>query len=235
LPYAGGSSAVYRQWPDLLPDDVELLAVQLPGRGGRFREELATDLVALVRNLAEDVVSFTDKPYVVFGHSMGALLAFELCRRLRSLGAAPPLGLVVAGSLGPRRRAAARTTTHTLPDDELIALLRRWRASPPEVLANAEYMRLALPMLRSDFRICETYRYEDEPPLEVPLIVLGGTDDRLAVPVHLDEWRLETTGPVTVELVAGGHFFVTSARQAVIDLILSKAFGAHEGQRPRRG
>ena len=224
LPYAGGSSAMYRPWDDRLPGAIELLAVQLPGRGGRIRDPFPDTLPELVGQMAEGLASFLDKPYAVFGHSMGALLGFELCRALRAIGAPTPRALIAAGSPGPRYRARWHTSAYQLPDEQFARILKDFSATPPELLANEEFMRLALPMLRYDFRLCETYVYRPDQLLALPIVVIGGDDDPFTYPEPLKEWSFETTAQVKVCRVRGGHFFVNTSREEVIDLVVREAF-----------
>jgi medium-chain acyl-[acyl-carrier-protein] hydrolase len=220
LPYAGGSSATYRHWSAHAPEDVEILAIQLPGRGSRFREPLPDSMDELVAALVPGIRRLLDRPYAIYGHSMGALIAFELCRALRKESLRAPAVLIVSGSPGPRTRAAHPTTSHQLPDERFVELLRRFNGTPPAVLESAELMRLTLPMLRSDFKISETYRYRTERPLDVPIVALAGDQDRLCPPSRAMEWQEESTHTVACHAFSGNHFFLHEHAAAVVHLIL---------------
>jgi surfactin synthase thioesterase subunit len=160
---------------------------------------------ALSQELARHAL---DRPYVLLGHSMGGLLAFEIARALRSRGKGPPILLVVSGCRPPHTIAFKQTVSN-LPDAELMAVLQdRYGGIPPAVRDNPELQKLLLPVLRADFQMVESYRYVDQSPLGVPMLVLGGTDDTVVSPGQLVEWRRYTTQECNVRLLPGGHFFV---------------------------
>ena len=142
FPYAGGSAVVFRSWPEALPSNVEVVAVQPPGRGARIMEAPFTSLTPLVEAVAEAMRPQLDKPFAFFGHSLGALISFELTRRLRSLGAPQPARLFVSGTGAPQLGQANRPI-HALPDSELMEALRNLNGTPAEVLDNAELMQFS--------------------------------------------------------------------------------------------
>lgn len=235
FPYAGGSAASYAHWQAALPERVEVCALQLPGRGSRFHEAPAASLPALVDALADVVAGQGTLPFAFFGHSLGGLLAFETARRLRTLGAPQPVHLFVSGTSAPARRGAARGL-HALPDAALVEELRRYNGTPPEVLANAELMALVLPALRADFALAERYRYEPAAPLDVPLTVLAGADDRVAPPAQADGWRDETRAAFRQLRFDGDHFFIHAQSPAVIGCVSRLLDGDDDGsQRHVRG
>jgi medium-chain acyl-[acyl-carrier-protein] hydrolase len=216
LPYAGGAASGYRSWADLLPADVEVCPVQLPGRGSRFREAPFRRVADLVAALAEGLLPLLDLPFALFGHSMGALVAFELARELRRRGAHAPSLLALSGHQAPRRPAPEPPFSH-LPDAEFLAeVRRRYDGIPPEVLAEEELLRLLLPVLRADIEVLESYAYAPEGPLDCPVSCFGGENDPHVSLADLQAWRDETSGPLRVRTFAGGHFFVESARDEVL-------------------
>ena len=216
LPYAGGAASVFRSWAEMLPADVEVCPVQLPGRGSRFREAPFRKVADLVPALAEGLLPLLDLPFALFGHSMGAVVAFELARELRRRGEVAPVLLALSGHQAPLRPDAEPPFSH-LPDAEFLEeVRRRYDGIPPEVLAEEELLQLLLPVLRADIQVLETYAYVKEPPLDCPISCFGGEDDPHVSLADLEAWRDETCGPLQVRTFPGGHFFVESARAAVL-------------------
>ncbi|WP_445231445.1 thioesterase II family protein [Duganella rhizosphaerae] len=214
FPYAGGSAGVFSQWRKRVDGDIEVCAVQLPGRGTRFHELPVRDLDLLVDVLAERIAGQPPLPFAFFGHSLGALVAFEVSSRLQEIGGALPLGLMVSGCSSPRLREPPENL-HLLPKDELIRALQNYQGTPAEVLNNAELMELVLPVLRADFALAERYQYVPRPPLAMPIAVLAGRDDEYTTLEQVDAWRLETTGTCEVHWFDGHHFFLQKQADAV--------------------
>src|SRR6185437_8848497 len=164
FPYAGGGPAIYRLWPQNLPTDVEICVAQLPGRGTRMREQPFTNLDALVQAATEAIKPLLDKPFALFGHSMGAMISFELARRLREQGQPQPSYLFISGRRAPQL-PNDDPLSYNLPDTELRQELLRLNGTPKEVLEHPELMELMLPLLRADFSVVETYEYRPGVPL----------------------------------------------------------------------
>ncbi|MDH0300796.1 MULTISPECIES: alpha/beta fold hydrolase [unclassified Pseudomonas] len=209
LPYSGASAMVYSRWRRKLPAWLQVRPVELPGRGARLGEPLQTDMQALARQLAAEQRLATSTPYALLGHSLGALLAFELAHELQALGCPPPVALFASGTAAPTRREDYERGNWRDPksDVELIDELRTLQGTPEEVLANEELMSLTLPVLRADFLLCGRYAYRQRAPLRCPLHVLGGESDR-ATQEQLQAWRRETLGDFSLQLFPGGHFFI---------------------------
>lgn len=217
FPNAGGSASAFRPWgrDGRLPARVELCCVQLPGRESRLREPPFVRVPPLLDALEEALAPELDRPFAFFGHSMGTIVAFELAHRLRERGGPEPRLLVMSGRQAPH--LPDDDPVHGLPDDELIARLRAYRGTPPEVLAHPELMALVLPTLRADFELVETYRPpEGRPPLAQPITVFGGEEDEDASAEELAAWGELTTGRCAVRTFPGGHFFVHEERDAVL-------------------
>jgi medium-chain acyl-[acyl-carrier-protein] hydrolase len=225
FPYAGVGASVYRPWPADLGPSFEVLGVQLPGREGRFTEPPFTRLEPLLRALLPAILPFLDRPFAFFGHSLGALVSFELCRHLRRASGPLPVHLFVSG-----RRAVQwqlhEEPLHTLPDAELIEEVRRYNGSPEEVLAHKELMDLMLPILRADFAIHETYTYVDEPPLDLPISAFGGIADTDVPEERLDAWRHQTTRAFRCRLFPGDHFYLNGLRREVTQAIAHDLAGS---------
>ena len=221
LPFAGGGASAYRLWPSVLPPWIEVCPVQWPGREERYNETPFTSLTGLSRTVAGEMRPYLDKPYAIFGHSMGALVAFETARALRHAGARLPLALFLAAypaATGP----ITRTPIHELPDREFIAEMRRMQGTPAAVLDNAELMAFLLPILRSDFQACDTYACVAEAPLDCPLFVYGGDADADVDRPSLERWREVTTGGFTLTMFPGTHFFVQSQSGQLLADIASR-------------
>jgi medium-chain acyl-[acyl-carrier-protein] hydrolase len=219
FPYAGGGASIYRLWPRELPGGVEVCAVQLPGRESRWREEPFRRVEPLADATTEALLGRLERPFAFFGHSMGAILAFEVARRLGRRGLRGPRHLVVSGRSAPRVEIDD-PPIRDLPREEFIDAVRRYSGTPEEVLQNRELMELVEPLLRADFSVSETYEYSPDPePLAVPLTVFGGLRDEEVPPEDLEAWRLETRGPYRKYLIDGGHFFLNDQREEVLRIV----------------
>ena len=218
FPYAGGNVHAFRKWPQQLPPGVEVLAAQLPGRGARMREQPYTSVTALVEELGVAVRPLLDRPFAFFGHSMGAIIAFELARLLRGEGGAAPAHLFVSGRRAPQI-PDADPPTYNLPDAEFIEEVRRLNGTPPEVLEHPELMGLMLPLLRADFQVVDTYRYADGPPLGCPISAFGGLQDFDVTREQLEAWREQTTSGFVRRMFDGDHFFLHRAEPVLLATI----------------
>lgn len=224
FPYAGVGASCYRAWPALLPPEFELCAVQLPGREGRLREPPFRSLSELADAAAAGLEPHLDRPYAFFGHSMGALVAFEVARRLRWVGRTGPRWLFASGRRGPRVPDRDPPIAH-LPDAEFVAAIRRrYDGIPDQVLEHRELLELLLPGLRVDIAALETYVYRPGEPLDCPLTVFGGVADA-TTREDLDAWRAETRGAFELEMLPGGHFFVQDARPQVVERVVATLRG----------
>ena len=197
---------MFRRWRGELPG-VDVRAVELPGHGTRAREAPLTNLPTLVRQVAEAIEARAGRPFAFFGHSLGALVAFEVARALRREYGIEPLHLFVSGREAPHV-ASADPSYHALPDDELLQVLRDLKGTPAEVLENVELMQMLLPLLRADFALVESYHYSVDAPLRCAITAYGGTDDATVRIERLEAWREQTTGPFTVRMIEGDHFFL---------------------------
>lgn len=235
LPYAGGSALrVYRDWPDLLPDDVQVWPLELPGRGSRMAESACTSVDALVDDLVPAVLSaLHGGPYALFGHSLGGLLAFELARRLEHVHGRPPAHLLVSAFAAPDLPTEP-DRDHLLPDDAFRARLRELAGTPQEVLDNDDLMDLLIPLLRADFTASSTYRLTSPwLTLTCPLTVFGGLDDPEAPPHTLRAWQHRTSGAFRLRLLPGDHFFLHTESAALTGAV-STALVADEAAVDRR-
>jgi len=216
--YAGAGASAYRAWAAAPFEHVELLAVQLPGRETRLREAPFTSVTPLVATLARELAPFLDgKPFVFFGHSMGALLGYELTRELRRQGKPMPRALFVSGRRGPDTAPEPDDRPrHLLKDDDLIAEVRDMNGTDDGVMQHSELLELLLPIFRADFAVCENWRHEHEQPLQIPIHALGGADDPGVSRAHLEAWVRQTGGKYTLDMFEGGHFYVHDAREQLL-------------------
>lgn len=217
FPFAGGGAWAYRGWRGAL-GTVELVGVELPGRGTRMREAPLTDRSVVVASIAADIAGAPARPFAFFGHSMGALVAFEVARALRRRGAAAPIHLFVSGREAPSVRPLT-PPYHQLSDDALLRALRSLNGTPNEVLDDADIMEMMLPVLRADFTLAETFDYRAEAPLACPITVFGGTSDHTVRRDALELWRAETTGDAHLHMLDGDHFFFARSRGPLLQHI----------------
>jgi medium-chain acyl-[acyl-carrier-protein] hydrolase len=209
FPYAGGGTMIYRTWPKYLPDTVEVWAFQPPGRGNRLCEAPFTNLEALVEATVPALTPFLDKPFAFFGHSLGALVSFELAHKLRETPGTGPVHLFVSGRRAPQV-ADTDPIIYNLPEPEFIEELRKLNGTPDEALKDPELMELMIPLLRADFEICESYTYASKPPLECPLTAFGGLQDKGVTREQVEMWRDHTVRSFSVRMMRGDHFFLHS-------------------------
>jgi medium-chain acyl-[acyl-carrier-protein] hydrolase len=220
LPPAGGGASRYRDWPAHLPDDVEVVSVQLPGRENRFGEPPIDSMDQLIGALLDGLAGYLVPPFALFGHSMGALIAFELVRQLRPRGVAP-VHLFVSGCQAPGLPSRS-PDWHTLPDREFIATVAELGGIPPELLADRQFLDMMLPTLRSDCALAETYVSRPQAPLSCPVSAFGGLQDQEVFPEDVRAWSRHTTGPFRVHLLPGDHFFINAARLDLLRLLVSE-------------
>ncbi|RRY25134.1 pyoverdine biosynthesis thioesterase PvdG [Pseudomonas aeruginosa] len=219
LPYSGASATLFRRWQPSLPSWIRLLPLELPGRGLRFGEALHTDAASLVAQLAGELHGTLDSasPYAFFGHSLGGLLAFELAHAMRRRGLEGPLALFLSGVSPPAendvsgyRRAKA--------DAELVAALRDYRGTPEAVLNDPSLMQMLLPVVRADFLVTGSYRYQAHGPLDAALHLFGGREDSLRS-AELLGWLHEAGGDFTLDLLDGQHFFIREQQGQLLRLL----------------
>jgi medium-chain acyl-[acyl-carrier-protein] hydrolase len=218
LPYAGGSASIYRSWQGVAPRHIQVCALELPGRGRLMRQPPFMRIAPLIRAIGNSIEAAPDRPFALFGHSMGGLIAFELARSLRERGAPEPAHLFVSATAAPSTPATGQKFA-VATDAELKKKLRDLNGTPEELLENEELMALLLPMFRADFSVLENYEYREEPPLAVPITVFAGRSDAIVQPSDLPGWRRQSTGGTRLHFFPGDHFFVHSASTDVMKAI----------------
>ncbi|MEA3179920.1 MAG: hypothetical protein QOI59_3443 [Gammaproteobacteria bacterium] len=217
LPYAGGSAATYVSWARSLPAEVELIALQPPGRGARMAETPHAEMEPLIAELLGVFPQVTDRPYVLFGHSLGSRVGFELALQCQRRGLPLPACFIASGSRAPQLRKR-ELPVHNLPQAEFVAQLRELAGTPEEILTNGELIQLLLPLLRADFRIADLYCAAPT-RLNCPLVVLAGTEDETVNSQEVEAWRQVAGSDCTIHWIAGGHFFVEHHRAWVLERV----------------
>lgn len=220
LSYAGGGTADFRAWSDDLLPGIDLCPVVLPGRESRLGEPGKDTMQALVDAMIPALLPvLRTAPFAIYGHSMGAWVAFELVRGLRRLGRTLPCHLFVGARRAPHRPARLPPLSD-LPRDAFVAAVQeRYGGIPDAIRNNAEILELFLPTLRADFALLDRYRYVDEPPLSVPITVFHGSGDRVEDAGDLRAWSEHTSAGADFRTVAGGHFFLREAADEITDRI----------------
>ncbi len=219
LPYAGGGASAYFKWASEIHSEIELVAVQLPGREERIRENPLNRVADVVDQLVGAIGSNQDRPYALFGHSLGAFIAFETARALLDRGYPGPSHLFVSAQRAPHCRYRY-PNVHHLPDEFLIGeLLQRWNGIPAGILNEPDLLNLLLPAMRADVRMVETYVYTPGTKLELPISVFGGDSDDTVTREELLAWQEHSRGRFHLTMIPGSHFFLRSRHEQIVKAI----------------
>jgi medium-chain acyl-[acyl-carrier-protein] hydrolase len=218
FPFAGGNAAAFAEWPQGLPAHVEVRALQVPGRADRLRESPIASLPQLLPILLDALMQLPPLPMVFFGHSNGALIAFELARALRADHPDSVHHLILSGKPAPHclRRGKPR---HALPLEELIEELVRFGGTPRELLEDREFMAQMLPMLRADFALSETHPFTCPTPVAIPTSLWCGRADESVTADEVWQWQRYVVPKATRREFDGGHFYIQSDRGAVLSAL----------------
>jgi len=210
FPWCGAGASVYRKLALCLPPHIELLAVQLPGREDRFGESLMVRMEQIVEHTLKDIVSVFDRPLILFGHSMGALVAWEIAQALRDRIGREPTALIVSGHGAPHCAPRSTRSWHSANERDLIANIRQLGGTPNELLEDRPMMRAFMPLLRADYEVVENYRPKSRPPLSCSLVACAGGEDREVTPETMRAWLSCTTGHRRLHWFEGDHFYLSS-------------------------
>jgi medium-chain acyl-[acyl-carrier-protein] hydrolase len=218
FPYAGAGASVFRGWGEAFRDDTEVWAVQPPGRETRIKEPPHSRVENLIREFMPTVRCVMDRPYALFGHSLGAVTAYELSRQMFARDRPRPVHLFVSGAVAPHR-PKARHLDGEMPDEDLRRQLEALGGTTPEVLENDRLMELVLPALRADFAAARNYSCTADPAIDVPITVFAGIEDEVTDSIGLDAWAELTTAECRRFDLPGGHLFLRDSRDRLLDII----------------
>lgn len=215
LPYAGGGTADFRRWP--APDGVEIVPAELPAREAKLSQPPYTDFATLVRDLLRDLP--TDRPYALYGHSLGAWIAYEMVHGLVDAGRDLPWMLGVGARQAPRHENSAPPLGRLSREDFVAGMIERYDAIPRVLLDRPELLDAFLPAVRADVTLFEDYRWTDREPLDIPIHVFLGDEDATVEPAQARDWALHTSAPCDVTVLGGGHFFHREHGTALLDAL----------------
>lgn len=215
--FAGAGASIFLPWIRAFPRGIDVLPIQLPGREERFREPPVTDLETLVETLADELAPLLDRPFALFGHSMGASIVWRLTEVLRARGVGEPVHLFLSG----RAPRSGKPGLHLLPSDRFWERIGAFSGTPPEVLNNRELRELVEPILRADFSLIETAA-EPSTHVACPMTVIAGRDDHMAPPAALEGWRELADGPFDFVTLPGDHFALQSRARNLIEQVRAR-------------
>lgn len=215
---------MFASWSNGIHQAIEINLIHLPGRDKRIREPLQENLSAIVRPLGEALSSLLDRPFAFFGHSMGALICFEVARYLYKQYSLQPVHLFLSGRLAPQL-ADPHAYIYQLPDQEFLKANQELYGDLPTIIKeDPEVLKLFLSILRADLTMMGRYQYKPEPPMNCPISIFGGSEDKSVTEEGLNAWHAQTTGTFTRMMFPGNHFFIQSSRQLLIQHIIQKLF-----------
>lgn len=220
FPYAGGSASVFDGWEKILPEYVDIIALQAPGRGERFLEDPISCLSKLVSHLTDEITPYLDVPSIFLGHSNGALTCFELARNLQRCNLPKPSHIILSAKRAPRL-PKVKPDLHNLPTPELIKELKKSNGTPLEILENSELMELVIPMLRADFSLSETYQYLDDIKLKSDVSLFCGSEDEDISKEDMMAWGNYISSSIIFHEICGGHFFINTEKEALLGKVTS--------------
>lgn len=219
IPYAGGNKHSYYKFLECQPEVLQLRCLDLPGRASRLHEKILENVDSIVDDLIANIKPDLHQPYALYGHSMGAILAYLLAHRIRQLSLREPVALILSGSKSPRSRGAVpERRLSDLPDPDLIEVLEELGGFPNELLSDTVFLDFYFPIIRTDLKALEDYTYQKEPPLTFPFIVFAGDKEKITDDELID-WQSETTFPLDVSRFSGGHFFIFDHCEAILNRI----------------
>ncbi len=217
FPYAGSSAMVtYKFLVDALPDNVEVCPVEFPGRGARMTEALIDDIELVVNDLKKSFENFKDVPFAFLGHSMGALVSYELSLKLKKDNLQMPYKLYLSAHRGPQLARCGKIM-HTLNSEDFLDELVAMNGIAKELLEHKELLDLMLPIIRNDYKLCETYKYSNNVKLDIPFHVFGGDLDKDINHESLTAWEQLTEHSFDLDIIHGDHFFIIKEKETFLE------------------
>lgn len=224
LPFAGGAKYCYREFCQTIPPQLNMIPLEYPGRGGRTKEPLLTEINLLVEDIYDQIKKYVDlKHYFIYGHSMGGLLSYLLTRKLISNNHRPPAHLFITGTTGPSAISRCEKKRHLLTKEEFFKEIIELKGFPDEVLKVPELLGYYEPILRADFKMSETYVYQEVQPLSIPMTVITGTEEEM----QLDDiylWQKETQFQINFKRMPGNHFFIFDFAAEITKIIAKEIY-----------
>jgi medium-chain acyl-[acyl-carrier-protein] hydrolase len=215
LPHAGGGASAYHSWGAEIADFIEVCLIQLPGREWRLDEPAVADSEELADVLTAQITAHADRPYVLFGHSMGGRLAYEIALRTERAGVRSPLCVVASAFYAPTLPNRSPLLSD-LPEDQLVANLVSYGGLPSDFATNQDFLRFLLPTVRADLAVVESFGLAEPGGLSCPVSVFAGDDDEYVAREDVLAWQDATTGRCTVRFLPGGHFFLRENSASVL-------------------
>ncbi len=220
FPYSGGGAQVFSPFAEMLPPNISVYALEMPGRGRRFKEIPHKSVFSLVKEAVEGMQLIPDNSKFIFlGHSLGGLIAFETARELDHRNMPLPMHLYVSGTRAPQI-PMRELTVSDLSHDEFIEKLKELGGTPDEILENKEMLEIMTPILLNDFKLYEAYRFQAYAPLECPITAFGGSKDKFVKPDDIQMWSEHTSRLFTKHIFDEGHFFIHTHSKEMIDIVM---------------
>jgi surfactin synthase thioesterase subunit len=232
LPFAGGNKYSYRGYVKHSPPNLNIIPVELPGRGARFKEPLLKDAHAMANDVLKQIEPLLGEPYAIYGHSMGTLIGYLLTKKIISKLFPKPKFLVFTGSGGPSVRQT-EPVRYLLPKDKFIQKVRELGGCPEEILQDENMMIFFEPILRADFQVVETYQYTASPPFDIPINVMIGLGEKVNYEQAM-AWKNESTARVEVRQFPGKHFFIFDYEREITEIISNITFKLYNDEESTR-
>jgi surfactin synthase thioesterase subunit len=221
--FAGGNKYSYRPFSDKASSFFNLITIEYPGRGSRIKEQLISDIHTLIDDLYKQVDTLVDTDrYIIYGHSLGGLVAYLMTLKLLENNHSKPEHIFITGTSGPSASSRLEKMRSLLPHDEFIKEIKDLGGMPDEILESEDMLNYLEPILRNDFKVSETYIHGENPPLDIPLTVITGTEEDMEMEDIL-LWQKESNLPVDFRQMPGGHFFILHHIDEIMEIISDKS------------
>jgi len=229
FPSAGRGASSFGSWTQIVRPELDICSIQLPGRENRYRESSLARIDDVLSGLLPHIEGSLELPFAFFGHSLGALIGFELIRLLRKRGSGLPLHFFVSARRAPNLAEPNPPISH-LPDAEFLEnVQQRFGGIPEAILKSPDMLQIMTPVLRSDFEMIEKYQYRNEDPLDCPITALGGLGDSSLSQWELEAWKNQTSGRFQVNMFPGDHFYLQNSRAELLQVIWNELKNALDG------